>query len=673
MAPKRDQKKRLGKKHRQASTRPKMGRSAPKGTAVTGAVSPKKRKEIAAKKAAIAKAKLTPTRSPENERRRVVGGEAGGSAAPKKKQVLPLRQAQGQDDNSKKDDGFKKADRYKGDDDSRRKGSHIVGGPKYRGVEGEDLNEREQWREAEALAERLTLATTGAGSAQAAMALVAICGRPNVGKSTLFNRLTGTRRSIVGDEPGITRDRIYGEVEWNGRTVRLVDTGGVVPDDEALIPAEIFRQARVALEEADATVMVVDGRSELAAPDIEMARLLMRGGKPVFLAVNKIDAPELHAAAENFRTLGFRNVVPISAEHGSGIGDLLDEVWDVLPEEGHTQEDLRAEFVHKEPVDLMEGIEEEELEDMDGGFDDLAPPPEPPSEEPERRLRSHGEHVSRETKVAIIGRPNVGKSTLLNALTGSDRAIVSPIAGTTRDAVDEVVERDGHSFRFIDTAGIRRKGKTKLLAEKLSVIMSRKHLEAADVALLVIDAGEGIAAADANIGGYAHESGRSVIIIVNKWDLMTKVGPDGMRLFDGKPPADQKVYEQQVRDSLKYLDYAPLLFISASEDKGIEQVFKKVELVSRERRKRITTGQMNRFLEKIDFQRASVPMSKRVRIYYMTQAAVAPPTFVLFTDRDVKLHFSYERFLANEIRDSFKFIGSPIWFKVKARNKKKSA
>jgi GTP-binding protein len=280
--------------------------------------------------------------------------------------------------------------------------------------------------------------------------------------------------------------------------------------------------------------------------------------------------------------------------------------------------------------------------------------------------------VQRETKIAIIGRPNVGKSTLLNALTGTDRAIVSPIAGTTRDAVDEVVKRDGHDFRFIDTAGIRRKGKTKLMAEKLSVIMSRKHLEAADVALLMIDATEGVAAADANIGGYAHESGRSVIIVVNKWDLMTEVGPDGRRLFDGKAPADKKVYEQQVRDALKYLDYAPLLFVSATESKGVEEIFKKVELVARERRKRISTGAMNRFLDKIDFQRASVPMNRRVKIYYMTQAAVAPPTFVLFTDRDVKLHFSYERFLANEIRATFKFIGSPIWFKVRARNKKRS-
>jgi GTPase len=315
-------------------------------------------------------------------------------------------------------------------------------------------------------------------------------------------------------------------------------------------------------------------------------------------------------------------------------------------------------------------------EDEDGP--DFAPiaseiPVTLPAAVPVRRLRSHGEHVAKETKVAIIGRPNVGKSTLLNALTGTERAIVSPIAGTTRDAVDEVVERGGHSFRFVDTAGIRRKGKTKLMAEKLSVIMARKHLEAADVSLLVIDAAEGVAAADANIGGYAHESGRSVIIVINKWDLMTKVGPDGMRLYDGKPPADQKVYEQQVRDALKYLDYAPLLFISAADGKNIESVFKKVELVARERRKRVTTGQMNRFLERVDFQKASVPMNRRVRIYYMTQAAVAPPTFVLFTDKDVKLHFAFERFLANQIRESFGFIGTPIWFKVKARNKKKEA
>lgn len=645
MAPKRGTTKRLGKKHRQASTRPKKGKAPRTGAQVSNAA-PKKRKDISTKQAAAAAKKRTPTRSPEFERKVTLTGDET------KKPRTP-----------REDRGMSSGETPKSRPTVEGKNKHLpAGGAGTR-------HEEREWREAASMAEDLTLA---GGALSNAEPLVAICGRPNVGKSTLFNRLTGTRRSIVGDEPGITRDRIYGEVEWNGRTVRLVDTGGVIPDDEALIPSEIFRQARVALEEADAIIMVVDGRTELASPDMEMARLLRRGGKPVFLAVNKIDAAELSAGAENFRRLGLKNVVPISAEHGSGIGDLLDDVWAVLPEEGHTQEDARAEFIHEEELDSIEGEEEEELEDMDGGGDPLAPAPDAPEEDgPVRRLRSHGEHKLLETKVAIIGRPNVGKSTLLNALTGTDRAIVSPIAGTTRDAVDEVVSRDGHDFRFIDTAGIRRKGKTKLMAEKLSVIMSRKHLEAADVALLVIDAGEGIAAADANIGGYAHESGRSVIIVVNKWDLMTKVGPDGMRLFDGQPPADQKIYEQQVRDSLKYLDYAPLVFVTASQDKGMDALFKKIELVSRERRKRVTTGQMNRFLDKVDFQRASVPMNKRVRIYYMTQAAVAPPTFVLFTDRDVKLHFSYERFLANEIRDTFKFIGSPIWFKVKARNKKK--
>jgi GTP-binding protein len=243
---------------------------------------------------------------------------------------------------------------------------------------------------------------------------------------------------------------------------------------------------------------------------------------------------------------------------------------------------------------------------------------------------------------------------------------VSPIAGTTRDAVDEVVERKGHSFRFVDTAGIRRKGKTKLMAEKLSVIMARKHLEAADVALLMIDATEGVTALDANIGGYAHESGRSVVIVINKWDLVTD------KRADGKPPADRRIYTQQVRDALKYLDYAPLLFVSAAEGEGIGEVFAKVELCARERRKRVTTGQMNRFLERVDFQRASVPLSKRIKIYYMTQAAVAPPTFVLFTDKDVKLHFAFERFLENQIREAFGFIGTPIWFKIRARNKKKT-
>ncbi|HTA78965.1 MAG TPA: ribosome biogenesis GTPase Der [Terracidiphilus sp.] len=482
-----------------------------------------------------------------------------------------------------------------------------------------------------------------------ALPLVAIVGRPNVGKSTLFNRLTHSRRSIVGDEPGITRDRIYGEFDWNGRRFRLVDTGGIVPDDPELIPTEIYNQARVALDEAAALVMVVDARTELARPDYDLARLLQRNGAPLFLAVNKVEGDAMALVAENFRQLGIHEVYPVSAEHGLGIGELLDAIADAIPQsESETAETL---------------VEEEESVE-DGALDPDQADEEENASSASTKLRTHGEFEQHETSIAIIGRPNVGKSTLLNALTGTARAIVSPIAGTTRDAVDEVVEHEGSTLRFVDTAGIRRKGKTHLMAEKLSVVMARRHLEAADVALLMIDATEGVTASDATIGGYAHESGRSVIIVVNKWDAVTT------GRTDGKPPADREIFEKQLRAVLKYLSYAPVIFLSAKEKTGIGRVLREVKAVAAERRKRVTTGQMNRFLDKIDFQRAPVPMAKRIRIFYMTQAAVAPPTFVLFTDRDIKLHFAFERFLENQIREAFGFKGTPIWFKVKARNEK---
>jgi GTP-binding protein len=481
---------------------------------------------------------------------------------------------------------------------------------------------------------------------------VAIVGRPNVGKSTLFNRLTRSRRSIVGDEPGITRDRIYGEYEWAGRRFRLVDTGGIVPNDPELIPTEVYAQAKVALAEADALVLVVDARTELASPDYDLARLLIRGGKPVFLAVNKVEGEAMALAAENFRRLGLRNVFAISSEHGLGIGDLLDAVSEAIPapNEAELSEDEVQAAQEAEPEDFYEEV-----------------PLDAQSLDAQLLHRTHGEYEQHETSVAIIGRPNVGKSTLLNALTGTSRAIVSPLPGTTRDAVDEVVEFEGSRFRFVDTAGIRRKGKTHLMAEKMSVVMARRHLEAADVALLVLDATDGVTAADATIGGYAHESGRSVIILVNKWDAVTT------GRTDGKPPADREIFVGQLRTVLKYLSYAPVIFLSAlegtsPEGKGMARVLHEVKAVAAERRKRVSTGQMNRFLERIDFQRAPVPMAKRVRIFYMTQAAVAPPTFVLFTDRDIKLHFSFERFLENQIREAFGFKGTPIWFKVRARN-----
>ncbi len=496
------------------------------------------------------------------------------------------------------------------------------------------------------MSRRPQFASGKTGNDLSGLPTLAIVGRPNVGKSTLFNRLVGSRRAIVGDEPGITRDRIYGEAEWAGRELRVVDTGGIIPDEQAWIPAEIFRQARVALDEADAIVLVVDGRSELASPDIDLARLLLRTGKPLLLAVNKVDTPKLEPYAEEFRRLGLKQLFPISAEHGTGVAELLEHVMSVIPE--HNRDSAAAEepqIPRLRSVGMTTGEGEEHV----GAADEEV------------------SATSRETKVAIIGRPNVGKSTLLNALAGSSRAIVSPVAGTTRDAVDELVERDGQTYRFIDTAGIRRKGKTELMAEKMSVVMARKHLEAADVALLIIDATEGVTAGDATIAGYAHESGRSVIVVINKWDLVSTPAKTTRRR-DGERSADRSIYEQQVRQHLKFLSYAPVVFISATTGANLDKLFSTLQLVARERRKRIGTGEMNRFLGRIDFERASVPVAKRVKIFYMTQAAVAPPTFILFTDRAVKLHFSYQRFLENQIRAAFGFVGTPIWIKNRAHN-----
>jgi GTP-binding protein len=345
-----------------------------------------------------------------------------------------------------------------------------------------------------------------------------------------------------------------------------------------------------------------------------LARLLLRTGKPVFLAVNKVDSEKQEATAEEFRRLGIRNLFPVSAEHGRGVAELLDAILDTLP-----------------ATKTKTAADAEDAEEL-------------------QKEKEEGAETARETRVGIIGRPNVGKSTLLNRLIGSERAIVSPVPGTTRDAVDEIVEREGRRYRFIDTAGIRRKGKTHLMAEKLSVVMARKHLQSADVALIMIDATEGVTALDATI-------------VVNKWDLVAGNKLEnwrGRRVAPQERPVDRNLYEQQVRRSLKFLEYAPVIFISASTGKNVDKIFSALQQVAEERRKRIPTAAMNRFLKQVDFERASVPLAKRVKIYYMTQASVAPPTFVLFTDRAVKLHFSYQRFLENQIRRAFGFTGTPI-------------
>lgn len=425
---------------------------------------------------------------------------------------------------------------------------------------------------------------------------VVIVGRPNVGKSTLFNRITGERRAIVGDEPGITRDRIHGFAEHDGRRFEVIDTGGIVMNDQEYIPAQILRQARVALENASHVILLVDGRAEITASDRDLARMLQRLGKPVTLAVNKADTGARQDLAHEFYELGIPDVYPVSGEHGTGVDALLDHVT--------------ATFAR-----------------------------ELPSETPQTR-----ENI----KIAIIGRPNVGKSTLLNALTGTERAIVSPVAGTTRDAVDETVTREGVDYIFIDTAGIRRKGKTKMMAEKLSVVMARRHIRMAHVVLLVLDATEGVVGLDATIAGYAHEGGRALILVVNKWDEMK-----------GRKKSE---FERELRDKLKYLEYAPVAFVSAKTGAGVESLWPKIRQVYESASQRIPTGELNRFLEQLRFEDR--------KIFYITQASIRPPEFILFTDRGGPLHFSHQRYLVNQIRRRFGFRGTPIEVKTRAKGAK---
>jgi GTP-binding protein len=450
---------------------------------------------------------------------------------------------------------------------------------------------------------------------------IVIVGRPNVGKSTLFNRLTGTRRSIVTNEPGITRDRIYGTANWEGRSFQVVDTGGIVPEDKAGIPGEILRQARMAIDNATRVVQVVDGRTGPTPLDEELAMLLRRAGKPPVLAVNKVDLPKQAELAAQFYELG-DEIFPLSAEHGFGVDTLLDALTEDFP---------RCETVEEKPY----------------------------------------------VNIAIIGRPNVGKSTLLNQLVGAERSIVSPEPGTTRDAVDTVLERKGKLYRFLDTAGIRRKGKTKLIAEKLSVIMARRHLERADVALLVADASVGITSQDATIAGYAEQSGRSVIIVLNKWDLaleaaQEKSSAEKKRGGKGGGSNANKLiqeYEPLVRQRLKFLSYAPVVFLSAKTGEHIDRLYTVIDQVVEARNRRISTGELNRWLKEVDLDRGTSPASREVKIFYITQATTAPPTFVLFTNQLKPLHFSYQRFLENQLRAKFGFIGTPIRFNQRLKKR----
>ncbi len=402
----------------------------------------------------------------------------------------------------------------------------------------------------------------------------------------------------------MTRDRNVETAEWAGRSFELVDTGGIDPGDDALIPRHIFNQAKTAIQRAAAVLLVVDCRAGVTALDQELAKLLIQSSKPLFLVANKCDNPKLWNEAYEFYELGIDRVFPISAEHGMNIGDLLDEVVQTFPRD-NTQSSI----------------------------------------------------TNRETKVAIVGKPNVGKSTLLNRIVGEDRSIVSPVPGTTRDVVDSLVVRNGKTYRLLDTAGIRKKSQTLLVAEKLSVIMARRSLERCDVALILIDATEQASSLDATIAGYAHEAGAAVILVVNKWD---KIHKDSFTM---------KEYEDQVRTKIRYLDYAPLIFISAETGQRLPKLFSLIDAVAQARRVRVGTGELNSFLQKVALNKASIPANKQVKVHYMTQVGVAPPVFALFTNKQNKIHFSLERYLVNQIRDRFGFQGTPIVIKQKMERK----
>ena len=445
--------------------------------------------------------------------------------------------------------------------------------------------------------------------------LVAIVGRPNVGKSTLFNRLIGERRSIVGDEPGITRDRIYGEVDWNGQRFSLIDTGGIVPDDDAVIPSNILKQASVAIDDARLILWVVDARKGITQLDEELASLLHATGKPVFVAANKIDFAKLENEATEFYRFGFEEVLPVSAEQGIGVGELLDAI-----------------------------IANLQLEQ-----------PEPARENEPRELR-----------LAIVGRPNVGKSSLLNRILGEERVIVSPVAGTTRDAIDTLLETPERRFRIIDTAGIRRKGKNDLMAEKLSVVMAKKSLERADVAVVVIDAEAGVSALDATIAGYALDAGCSIILAVNKWDTLVD-----------KHTNSALEFERTLRDRMKFLEWAPVVTISALTGQRFDRILPLVLRADEARSRRISTSQLNDFFEKAVAQprggTAPAPAKggfSRLHVQYLTQIGVRPPRFVVFTSGGKPgLHFSYERYLQNRLREEFDFFATPL--RIIERHKKK--
>lgn len=435
-----------------------------------------------------------------------------------------------------------------------------------------------------------------------ALPTVAIVGRPNVGKSTIFNRIVGERVSIVEDEPGVTRDRIYGTGEWLTNQFHVIDTGGIDIGDAPFLE-EIRQQAEIAIEEADVIIFIVNGREGVTSADEEVAKILFRSKKPVVLAVNKVDNPEMRADIYEFYSLGFGEPFPISGSHGLGLGDMLDETVKQFPQN------------NGEPYE-----------------DDVV-------------------------KFCLIGRPNVGKSSLVNALLGEERVIVSPVAGTTRDAIDSVYRYNGQEYVIIDTAGMRKKGKVYEKTEKYSVLRALRAIERSDVVLVVLDGEEGIREQDKRIAGYAHDAGRGIIIVVNKWDAVEK---------DDKT---MRKFEQEIRDQFQFLDYAPIVFLSAKTRQRLGTLLPAIEMVSESHSMRVQSSVLNEvILDAVSMNPAPSDKGRKLKVYYATQVAVKPPTFVVFVNDPELMHFSYERFLQNTIRNAFTFEGTPL--KIIARKRK---
>lgn len=500
--------------------------------------------------------------------------------------------------------------------------------------------------------------------------IVAIVGRPNVGKSTLFNRIVGERTAIVEDRARTTRDRMYADAEWNGRRFVVVDTGGLELDPGDPIEARVQEQARLAITEADVIVFVVDAISGLTPSDEEAAELLRTAKAPVLVAVNKADNPKRELEAAEFYRLGWEETHPVSATHGRGVADLLDVVvWSLAPESpeelARKAREAEAEAFEREVSEgrlepFVVADPEADADDADGEADEDAAEAE--VDATARRWDAEIAAAADEEAAAIafVGRPNVGKSSLLNALLGAERTIVSDVPGTTRDAIDTRIEWGRSEIVLIDTAGIRRRGRVASgpAAERYSTLRALKAITRADVAILVIDAVDGLTAQDAHIAGYVVEEGRGLVVAVNKWDLVAEKSD---RTFDQ--------YVEWIRREAPFLDFAPIVSISAKTGQRVSRVLELAVDVWGERRKRIPTGELNRLLrDAADRQPAPIVRGRRPKVLYGTQATVAPPTFVLFASDAAAIHFSYRRFLENRLRAAYGFDGTPVRLVFRERN-----